>query len=644
MSVALRDKRLKSAYCCQILCAIVAATVAGISLGTITLFPKISVASTKQAVSSCHQLRKTNTAIWIDNEVILTAGEAQRHRGGRGRSGWRYQSDNDPSRDSGNVDLSVSWIVIGDDAKNMAAMQIEIQRDGRPISQWVLNPACVVQSEREILYDENGLAISLSIRNNNQAPIIQPLNPPVPEIQATMSDQSVLVALVDSGVNYTLPIINSRLARNSKGDLLSQDYWDNDGLPFDAHPTGSAFNVVRHGTRTASILLREAPDAQLVAYRYPRPDMSRMTHLVAHAAQQGVSIIGLPLGGNKQDQWKAFADAAKQFPDILFIASAGNNGRNIDQQPVYPASLTLENLLVVTSADDFIVPAERVNWGRVSVDYMLPAEMVEAVDFDGSPVKVSGSSYAVPRMVAMAARMKAAKPAWRASDIKAEFARRYATGTSTRYVNGGYIADPLADEHVLSGITSTAETTIESANSETATHTIPLALFALGDSWTIDAITASVTQAEKLLAQCGLSISDVDVRRVNASDYLMDLSVSNGHTLFSKLRPAGQRHPVAIVFARDTTMLDPYDGEAFGEGNTRQRYWMRNSVWLTDGIRDAGIALAHELFHVLANSGEHSRLAGNLMQASTSDEAATLTKEQCEMAIGNAVAEGLVFR
>jgi len=370
--------------------------------------------------------------------------------------------------------------------------------------------------------------------------------------------------------------------------------------------------------------------------------MSRMQQLVADAASHNVSVIGLPLGGNRLDQWEAFAAAAKQHPGMLFIASAGNNGRNIDQQPVYPASLSLDNLLVVTSADDFVRPAERVNWGRSSVDYMLPAESVQAIDFDGSIISVSGSSYAVPRAVAIAARMKASNPSWQAQAIKAEFARRYATGANSRHVGGGYIADPLADSTTLAAIESQIETTIQPSTKNEGSFTLPLSLFALGDSWSTESITSAVREATTLLKQCEIAVPPIELQRVTAADYLMDLSVSSGHTLFSKLRPAGERHPVAVVFARDTTMLDPYDGEAFGEGNTRSRAWMRDSVWLTHGIRDAGIALAHELFHVLANSGTHSRLENNLMRAQTQHGGTVLTSKQCELASTNALSQGLL--
>ncbi len=591
------------------------------------------LASTDQSVASCQQLTQSGVASWVNNNQTLIAEEAAPHRAGRGQAAWRYQASDDQ--------ISVVWIVIGDDAENMTALQIETQLEGNPVSQWVLDADCAVRSHKRIRYNSAGVATTLQTLGGDQLVSEQLLNPAVPNINQKTS--SVLVALVDSGVNYTLPAINSRLARDKHGALLSKDFWDQDDLPFDSHPSRSAFTIVRHGTRTASILLREAPDAALVAYRYPRPDMSRMTQLVAHAAEIGVAVVGMPLGGNKLDQWQAFADAARLHPEILFIASAGNNGRNIDQQAVYPASLTLDNLLVVTSADDFVRPAERVNWGRVSVDYMLPAENIDAIDFNGSKVKVSGSSYAVPRAVAMAARMIQANPDWRAPELIAEFARLYKSGTSVKYVSAGYIADPLADYSAHAKIEIIADITIDAiSNDTTGKHVLPLTVWALGDSWPSDAIKAAIEQASAVLGQCDISIPTLTVQRVNAADHLMDLSLSSAYTLFAKVRPRGRNHPAAIVFARDTAMLEAFDGEAFGRGNTRSRPWMRDSVWLTSQISDAGIGLAHELYHVLANSGAHNQIKNNLMQPYTQPGASELTAEQCQSAIHSAVTLKLI--
>ena len=55
---------------------------------------------------------------------------------------------------------------------------------------------------------------------------------------------------------------------------------------------------------------------------------------------------------------------ARQHDNMLFVVSAGNNGRDIDSQPVYPASLNLDNLLTVTSSDEDGYPADGSNWGQ----------------------------------------------------------------------------------------------------------------------------------------------------------------------------------------------------------------------------------------------------------------------------------------
>ena len=189
-------------------------------------------------------------------------------------------------------------------------------------------------------------------------------NPVVPELRPGTA--RVRAALVDSGINYLLPEIADGLARDSDGKLIAYDFWDMDDRPFDSHPVSHG-RVVRHGTRTASLFMREAPNAALVAYRYPRPDMTRMRQLIQHAVDNDVRVIGLPLGSNRSDLWTVFAEAARENPDLLFIASAGNNGRDIDQEPVYPAALDLDNLLVVTSADDFVRPADGVNLSLIHI-------------------------------------------------------------------------------------------------------------------------------------------------------------------------------------------------------------------------------------------------------------------------------------
>ena len=256
----------------------------------------------------------------------------------------------------------------------------------------------------------------------------------------------VRVALVDSGLAYDLPLFRNRLARDSRGIPLGYDYWDLDPWPYDGDVSRGPFLPIRHGTAVASVLAQEAPDAALIPFRYPRPDMGRMGTLVERAADAGARILAMPLGSNKPEDWHAFESALREL-DLLAVVSAGNDSRNIDQHPVYPAVSTIENIITVTSADNFGRLASGSNWGMESVDVMLPAENVRIVDFRGATGIASGSSYAVPRLAALAARILARDPELSTAELKARILARAIPSPYERegVVSAGWIPDPLSE-------------------------------------------------------------------------------------------------------------------------------------------------------------------------------------------------------
>jgi hypothetical protein len=173
-----------------------------------------------------------------------------------------------------------------------------------------------------------------------------------------------------------------------------------------------------------------------------------------------------------------------------------------------------------------------------------------------------------------------------------------------------------------------------------ATYRLDLDFLLLDPEWSMTRVRKTLQQAFGILAQCDLSAGSIGGFGIDADDYLLDLSTGSARTL---LEAALLRTPT-VVFARDTLMREAYLGEAFGLGNTRRRPWLRNSVWLMHDVEDAGIALAHELYHVLANSGAHVLDRPNLMQAKTRPESTELTPEQCELAQRNGLASRLLIR
>jgi len=301
-------------------------------------------------------------------------------------------------------------------------MELRGLDDDRPLMLALAGGDCRILQARALRYEDNH-AVELLVLAPDLATEVgrEPLDPPVP---AGRDVSGVTVVQVDSGVNYLLPAIAARLARDAEGRILGFDYWDLDPRPFDGDTGRSPFFPLRHGTEVASLLLAEAPAVRLLPFRYPRPDMTRMAGLVEKAAAAGAAVVALPMGSRKVEDWAAFADAALAYPDLLFVVSAGNDGRDIDAGPVYPAALALENMIVVTSANEDGSLARGSNWGAVSVDLLVPAENQAVTGFDGRPTLGSGSSFAVPRVAALAARLKAAYPQWRAPALKAAiFAR-----------------------------------------------------------------------------------------------------------------------------------------------------------------------------------------------------------------------------
>ena len=316
----------------------------------------------------------------------------------------------------------------------------------RPVLSVVAGGDCVIREVRRIRYDVDGRAAVLSIQEADFTTeiISEPLNPPVP---AGKDQGGVLVAVVDSGVNYTLEMVRDRLARDGSGKLTGFDYWDMDARPYDVDASRSPFFPLHHGTAVTSIILKEAPAARIIPYRYPRPEMGRMAELVSAADAAGTVIVNMAMGSNKRRDWEALEAAARKYPHILFVISAGNDGRDIDDQPVYPAAFRLDNFLVVTSSDGFGRLAEGSNWGRHSVDVMVPGEKVAVVDHMGAAGHASGSSFAVPRIAALAARLLGKNPDWRARELKRAITGRGRPprGYAESPVRFGWIPDPTDD-------------------------------------------------------------------------------------------------------------------------------------------------------------------------------------------------------
>ena len=304
--------------------------------------------------------------------------------------------------------ISVTGILIN---RQLRAMRATMITDSRPDSFVNMTQTCDIIETRRIRYTVAGMARDIIVRRSDGTTETLPLNPPLdPGILAQSNRQQrasdPIIGHIDSGIDYRRRDIADHLIVDTDGVLVAMDAWDQDKHPFDADTAQSPFFPRRHGSYVVDILLQTTKGFQLLPVRYPRPDMARMGDIIDWMATNGARIIMVPMGSRHRDDWRSFFAAASRHPRLLFIVSAGNNGHDIGQTPLYPAVNDLENILVVTStlADGQLATGS--NFGR-SVDIGLPAESLLAQGLDHTKTLVAGSSFAVPKLAGFAACLAA---------------------------------------------------------------------------------------------------------------------------------------------------------------------------------------------------------------------------------------------
>jgi len=174
-----------------------------------------------------------------------------------------------------------------------------------------------------------------------------------------------------------------------------------------------------------------------------------------------------------------------------------------------------------------------------------------------------------------------------------------------------------------------------------ATHDLTLHAYTFrGTRWNSDDIAAAVTDAAKLLSQCGIMLAAADLNVIEAPRRFRDYYTSLSREL---LRQIDAPKP-AVFFVQDTRNRPAFDAEAIGLANAKRRPELANTLWVAYGARDLPHAIAHELAHVLSNNGAHSDEPENLMRSETSPQNTRLTAAQCELIRTRGEANGLLRR
>lgn len=170
------------------------------------------------------------------------------------------------------------------------------------------------------------------------------------------------------------------------------------------------------------------------------------------------------------------------------------------------------------------------------------------------------------------------------------------------------------------------------------THQLRLVLAYFKGAWAPEAIHAAARQGARILGQCGVAIAQAELVLLDAPARYREFSTPVSRELARALPLAKP----TIYFVAGTRQRPAFDAEAIGRGNSGTRPELRDTVWIARGTRDLGIVFAHELAHVLMDSGAHSTQPGNLMREDTAAQNTTLSGAQCARLRETATANGLL--
>jgi hypothetical protein len=159
-----------------------------------------------------------------------------------------------------------------------------------------------------------------------------------------------------------------------------------------------------------------------------------------------------------------------------------------------------------------------------------------------------------------------------------------------------------------------------------STHELrPTLVILEGSGWKLDAIREATAKAAPILAQCGVVIPEITVRVVEGPERVKIFRNDWSTELVTELAP----NRPAVFFVKDTLQEIPFDAEAIGRSNSRKRRQLADTVWMTAAAQDRDISLAHELYHVVADSGQHDSDPMNLMHERSNGMNTTLRASQC---------------
>jgi len=276
------------------------------------------------------------------------------------------------------------------------------------------------------------------LKNTGQAPFYGQSGADIKAADAwgtTTGSSSVVIAVVDTGVDYTHPDLAGNIWINSGeipnngidddrngyvDDVRGWNFASSNNNPMDDHG---------HGTHCAGSIAAVSNNnlgitgvcwnARIMPLKFLNASgngrVSDAISAILYANRMGAQVISNSWGGTQYTQ--ALKDAIDASPAVV-VCAAGNSGQNSDQYPQYPAAMSSSNIISVAATDNKDKLASFSNYGTSSVDLAAPGVNIRSTYKNGQYQYLSGTSMATPYVSGVAGLLKAVNPSMTKNQIR----------------------------------------------------------------------------------------------------------------------------------------------------------------------------------------------------------------------------------
>lgn len=260
---------------------------------------------------------------------------------------------------------------------------------------------------------------------------------------------ATVVAVIDTGVKYTHEdlaanvwtnageINNNGIDDDQNGfvdDFYGYDFFYNDANPFDenghgTHVSGTIGAVGNNGLGVAGVNWNVRVMAIKIydsdGYGTTSAMLINAYNYVRLMKNRGINIRVTNNSYSGCDEACGYDQATKDAIDalgnagVLQVFAAGNDNRNIETTPSFPASYTSPTILSVASSTASDARSGFSNYGNVSVDLAAPGSGILSTYLSPNYATLSGTSMATPHTAGAAALLASYNPSLSVASLKA---------------------------------------------------------------------------------------------------------------------------------------------------------------------------------------------------------------------------------